>query len=177
MKLKTLSAGILAATLGLLWIADCRRPPAYDWQSFASPDGKFAISFPGKPILDEHPAKLATGESYTSHRWTTKAADDAAFGCSWWEDPNLPNRSSDEMLNKIRDFGLYGVQGRLISERRFTLQGYPAKDIEARARGNLAMHNRIILVGTRVYTLLVFETSGKRNITNAERFFKSFSLH
>jgi hypothetical protein len=177
MKSKTLKVGILAAAFGLLSIVGCRHPRSYNWQSFESQDGKFAISFPAKPVLDEYPAKLASGESYTSHRWGTKPNDDVAFGCSWWEDPNLPNRSPDEMLNKIRDLGLYGVQGTLISETRLTVQGYPARDIQARARGNSAMDNRIILAGTRAYTLLVFDMRGKHDTKSVERFFDSFTLH
>jgi hypothetical protein len=172
-----------AALLGLALVAlflfpgiACKPEHSYDWRVVYSADGKSKISFPGNPILEETPTKSITGGSFTLHSLKIKPVESAAYGCSWWEDPSLNSLSVEERLNKARDNGVGGVGGRLISETRISVQGYPARDIRAIARGNAAFDSRVILVGSRLYTLMVIDVSGNHDTKNVERFFNSFTL-
>jgi hypothetical protein len=83
--------------------------------------------------------------------------------------------SAEDRLNQARDNGLRGMEGTLLSEKKTTVQGYPARDIRATARGNAAFDNRIILVRSRLYTLMMGDVTGRHDTANVERFFNSFT--
>jgi hypothetical protein len=64
----------------------------------------------------------------------------------------------------------------MLNERRLTVQGYPARDISAVAGGYAAYDNRLVLVGTRLYTLMGVDGTGKHDTRDIEKFFNSFAL-
>ncbi len=148
----------------------------YRWQIFNSPDGKFSINLPGKPIVEEdQQISVAGGDVATTHGVSTQANDHVVYNCTYVEYPSLITKSPDEVLTNARDGGLKNVQGTLISEKRTTVDGHPARDIQARARENSAYDTRLILVGKRMYMLMVVDT-GKpsRDGKNIQKFFDSF---
>ena len=168
--------GLAVIVLLALPSISCKREHSYEWQVVYSADDKFKISFPGNPTLEETPIKSITGGSFTTHTLKIKPVASAAYLCAWWEDPTLTGLSTEERLNKARDNGVGGLGGRLLRETRITVQGYPARDIQVIARGNAAFDTRIILVGSRLYTLDVADVSGNHDTRNIERFFNSFAL-
>jgi len=144
----------LAATiLVLLSSTSCNRIAAYEWRTLAAPDGTFSVSLPGDAVTVDTPTKSVTGGSFISHRLNVRASKDAAFGCSWWEDPSRPrDRTAEQILDT-------------------------ARDIRGITHGNAAYDNRIVIVGNRLYTLLVIDTSGRQDTESIERFFNSLRFH
>jgi hypothetical protein len=126
----------------------------------------------------DSPTKSATGGSFISHSFHVRASKNAAYGCSWWEDPSRPpNQTAEQILDIARDGGLSGSNAKMLSENRLVFQGHPARDIRAIARGNAAYDNRVVVVGNRLYTLLVVDTSGRHDDESIARFFNSLDLH
>jgi hypothetical protein len=177
---KSIKIGAVAfaavAVVGTM-IAIRQRPTLHDWRTIDSPDGKFEISFPAKPTLNERLTTSSRGGTFTSHSLNLKSDEHAAFGVSWWDDPSMKGLPDDEILNRARDSGIGGVQGKLISETPLTLRGYPARDIDVSTRGNLTMKNRLILAAPTLYTLIVIESDGSQANRDAGRFFNSFRIH
>ncbi len=167
---------VTVALLFLLSLTDCKRGHVYDWQLVNAPDGSFTISFPANPTLEEKPTASLTGGAFVSHTFKVKPADGVAYMCGWWEDPSQQTFSIEERLNKARDRGVGGVRGVLISEKRISVQGYPARDIKAIAAGNAAFDNRLILVGSRLYSLMVLDRSGNHDVENVQKFFNSLTI-
>jgi len=168
---------LAAIILVLLYSTACNRKPAYEWHTLVAPDGTFAVSLPGDAAVVDTPTKSVTGGAFTSHSFKVRASKDAAYGCSWWEDPSRPKDETEEKtLDIARDGGLSGTSAKLISENRLTFRGHPARDIRAVARGNAAYDNRIVVVGNRLYTLLVIDASGKHDNGSIEKFFNSLDL-
>jgi hypothetical protein len=174
-----LAKSSLAATiLVLLSSTACNRKPAYEWRTLEAPDGTFSVSLPGDAVTVDTPTKSVTGGSFISHRLNVRASKDAAFGCSWWEDPSRPrDRTAEQILDTARDGGISSVNAKLLSENRLTFQGHPARDIRGITHGNAAYDNRIVIVGNRLYTLLVIDTSGRQDTESIERFFNSLRFH
>ncbi len=168
----------LAATVLLVFSSTaCNRKPAYEWHTLEAPDGAFSLSLPGDAVKVDTPTKSVTGGSFISHGLNARASKDAAFGCSWWEDPSRPkDRTVEQILDTARDAGLSGANAKLLSENRLTFRGHPARDIRAISRGNAAYDNRVVVVGNRLYTLLVIDVSGRHDTQNIERFFNSLQL-
>lgn len=174
-----LAKACLAATiLVLLSSAACNRKPAYEWHTLLAPDGTFSISVPGNAVVVDSPTKSVTGGSFISHTFNVRASKDAVYGCSWWEDPSRPkDQTAEKILDIARDGGLSGTGAKLLSENRLTFHGHPARDIRAIARGNAAYDNRIVVVGNRLYTLLVIDSSGEHDNESIGKFFNSLELH
>lgn len=170
MRFTVQSAIVLLAVAGA---TACHRAPVYPWHSLDAPDGTFSIELPGSPIKEDSPAQSAHGDLFVSHSFKTRASTTAAYACNWWEDPYFKDRTADQILDAARDQGLAGVQGQLLHETRLMIQGHPARDIQGVARGAAAYDNRLVLVGNRLYSLLVIDTSGRGDLQNTERFFNS----
>jgi hypothetical protein len=174
-----LAKSSLAATiLVLLLSGGCNRKPAYEWHTVVAPDGTFSVSLPGNAAVVDTPTKSLTGGSFISHSLNVRASKNAVYGCNWWEDPSRPKQgTAEQILDTARDSGLSGTNAKLISENKLVFQGHPARDISATARGNAAYDNRIVVVGNRLYTLLVIDASGRHDTESVGRFFNSLELH
>jgi len=164
------------AILALLASSDCNRATLYEWHTFEAPDGTFSVALPGNAARKDIPTKSGTGGTFISHSLAVRASKSAAYACSWWEDPSLTGQTAEQILRTAEDSGLSGVSGRLLGEEQFTLQGHPARDIRGTTQGNAAYDNRLVLVGHRLYSLLVVDVSGKRDSQNVKKFFNSLEL-
>jgi len=93
--------------------------------------------------------------------------------------PGMPSTSEIRSLYEPgqRQTNRPTANANLISENRLTFQGHPARDIRGTARGNAAYDNRIVVVGNRLYTLLVIDASGRHDTESIERFFNSLQFH
>jgi hypothetical protein len=169
----------LAATiLILLSSTACNRKPAYEWHTLKAPDGTFSVSLPGDAVEMDTPTKSVTGGSFISHSFNVRASKDAVYGCSWWEDPSRPkDRTAEQILDTARDGGLSSTNAKLLSENRLTFQGHPARDIRAIAGENASYDNRLVVVGNRLYTLMVIDASGKYDAESVRKFFSSLEFH
>ena len=173
-----LAKSCLAATiLVLLSSTACNRKPAYEWHTLVAPDETFSVSLPGNAVVVDKPTESVTGGSFIGHSFKVRASKDAVYACTWWEDPSRPkDQTAEKTLDVARDGGLAGTSAKLLSENRLTLNGHPARDIRAIARGNAAYDNRIVVVGNRVYTLLVIDSRGKHDNESIEKFFNSLVI-
>ncbi len=151
----------------------------YRWQTFNSPDGKFSINLPGKPIVDQgQQVPVAGGDAAIIYGVGTQPNDHAAYNCTYVENANLITKSPDELLSIARDGGLKNAQGTLIAEKQITVDGHPARDIQAHTTGNSAYDARLVLVGNRMYMLMVIDTSKRsRDAKNVQKFFDSFKTN
>jgi len=100
-----------------------------------------------------------------------------AYMCSYVENENLASKSADDILNAARDGGLAKIQGTVKSEKRLTIQDYPALTVQANARGNSLADIQIVVAGKRLYMLMVVNTVAQdREEKSVERMFRSFKV-
>ena len=170
-----LFSGLCALILLPLASTGCNRTPTYQWRVVEAPDKTFSVALPGNAVSEDTATRSATGGSFTSHRLTVRMTN-AGYAISWWEDPSLRGSNPEQILDMMRDRGLAPSNARMLNERRLTVQGYPARDISAVAGGYAAYDNRLVLVGTRLYTLMGVDGTGKHDTRDIEKFFNSFAL-
>lgn len=168
---------VAATLLAILTSTACNRTPAYEWRPLEAPDGTFSVALPGDAVKEDTPTKSVTGGYFIVHSFKSRASKNAAYGCSWWEDPSFKGRTAEQILETARGSGLSGINGKLLTEKRLIFRGHPARDIQAIARGNATYDNRLVVVGNRLYTLLVLDVSGNRDRQNVEKFFNSLVVH
>jgi hypothetical protein len=176
---KRLIFGIIVAAVLSQIIAHYDQLLPYRWETFNSPDGTFSVSLPGKPVADNgQEISVADGGTTLIHGVKVSPYANSIYECTYFEDPSLGTQPPDELLDHARDGGLKNVQGTLIAEKHITVDGYPARDIQAHARGNSSYNSRLIIAGNRLYMLMVIDTSGpNRDAKNVQKFFDSFKIN
>ena len=163
---------VIALVLAVGTLIVIRHEPtrSYQWQRVESPDGKFAIDFPGSPGSRQGPITSVAGDKFATYNLSERVGENAAYGCSWWDDPASSGVPPEQVLDRM-------TEKSAVSVARFTVQGHPATDVQTWGPGNAAYDNRIVLAGVRTYSLMVVDKSGKRDSRNIEKFFNSFTLH
>jgi hypothetical protein len=93
------------------------------------------------------------------------------------EQPNVGQKSPDQALDAARDGALRKIQGAPLTQRRITVQGYPALDVQARARGNSLADLRIVAAGNRMFIIIAVATvDDDREPKTVQRMLDSFKI-
>ncbi|HEY6467637.1 MAG TPA: hypothetical protein VIY69_16670 [Candidatus Acidoferrales bacterium] len=129
----------------------------YRWQTFNAPDGSFSAQFPGKPAVADRQVQSTTGAVIVMHEVTVAPSKSTTYSCMHYDDPRLVSETVEEVLNSSRDDGIANVQGHLVSEQRLEFAGHPARDIEARVRGNAILDMRLVAAGQQMFVLMVVD--------------------
>jgi hypothetical protein len=170
-------ANIIVAVLIMTIVAHYEDFLPYRWQTFSAPDGSFSVAFPGKPEVNDQEVQLDAGGIAVVHVVTATPAKTTSYAFTYYEDPRFTSERVEEELNGARDGSISKVQGTISGEQHLDVDGHPARDIEARARGNSLLNVRLIAVGRRLYMLMVVDASRQRaDSKNVQKFFDSLKL-
>jgi hypothetical protein len=181
-RIRLVASSVLIVTAAVVcgwtaWNWKLLRP--YDWQQVESPDATFSVSFPGNPKASTQTERDAIdGHQFVSNRLTFLPAPQISYTVDWWENPEQKDKPTDELFAHFRDCDAKVFKGK-IATQEFTAVGHPAIDIiTVNVEGTVA-HNRIIRVGSRIYSLWVIDASGRFAVDkkNISKFFASFSPH
>jgi hypothetical protein len=166
--------GILVAVIISALIARYDEILPYRWQRFNASDGSFSALFPANPEVASREVESATGAVIVMHEVTATPSKSTTYFCGYFDDPRLAGDTVEEALNSARDGGIANVEGHLVSEQRLEVSGHPARDIEARARGNSILDMRLVVEGQRVFILMVVGQNADSK--NVHKFFESLQL-
>ena len=169
---------IIVASLGSVLVAHYDELLPYRWQTYVAPDGMFSIEVPGKPTLESKQTTLEGGGTATFHFLNIDAIGKSAFTVAYVQRQNTTDKTEGEVLESARDGSLRNVQGVLVKQNRINVQGYPALNVQAHARGNSFLDSRLVVAGDRLYIIMVVAPSGyARDLKNVQRFFDSLKLN
>jgi hypothetical protein len=140
------------------------------WTKFSSVEGRFSVLLPGKATSDSE-----ANELYTTHSVSAET-DWATYQVAYFDYRAPLTTDRQQILNGARD-GLL-TTGKLTSERKITLDGYPGRELEFAPAGGLAQDStRLFVVGKRLYKVsVVFAPANKYDSAQAEKFFSSFRI-
>ncbi len=149
----------------------------YRWEHFATADGAFSMEFPGKPTVEEQQFTLSTGGTRTLTEVGVTTPDRVYYSFTRAEIQNSDGRPIDEILDSGRDGAVKNLQGHLLSEKRIAIQGFPARELQARVRKNMFFDSRLIAENGRLLMLAVVSPGeSARQTRNIQRFYDSFRL-
>ncbi len=141
---------IIIAALGAHFVANYGRYSPYNWREYTSPDGSFSVELPGKPITrpinvptDSRGTEIVTMVSLSPTRNTT-------YAITCVERSKVVQNSADEILDASRDGALRKIQGTPLGQNKINVQGFPALDVQARARGSSFVDMRLVLASRAV---------------------------
>jgi len=147
------------------------------WQTYTANDGAFSIEFPGKPAFDTSQVAVDGGGSQTINLINASPSANTYYSIAYLNQENYGGTSPEDALSRARDGSLQKIQGRLISEKSMQVDGYPAVEIQANARGNSTFDARFVVTGHRLYMLAsVASNSSDREATTLKRFMNSFHI-
>jgi hypothetical protein len=170
-------AGIIVGVVVFLFIAHYDEWLPRHWETYVSPDGAFSIELPGKAILETSQAPLEGGGTMFFYTVSVAPSGSSAFSLAYVENKNVAEKSPDQALESARDGSLRNIQGTLITQNRITVQGFPGLEMQAHARGNSFLDSRLLVVGDRLYIIMVVAGSEQdREPKTVQRIFDSFKL-
>jgi hypothetical protein len=165
--------GVLVASA----VANYDKLLPHRWQTYTAPDKSFTVELPGKPSIETIQAPIEGGGTKPMTLVSVKPTNSTVYTCSYADDEYMGNKSPDEVLDTARDGSLSKTQGTVISQKRVTVQGYPALEMQARVRGHSLLDARIVVVGKRLYLIVAVATIEQDRDTSAiQRMFETFKV-
>ncbi len=147
-----------------------------DDKDFTSKTGKFSARFPGKPKEQDIAAAGASGKSVTlevnGNTYSVTYADLPAAAAAVLNMPEL----LDQVLDGTRDAAVTQMKGKLLDSSKIKLDGNAGREFKVELPEKKVMQNRMYLVGTRVYQVMVVGSKDFVAGDDAAKFLKSFTL-
>jgi hypothetical protein len=143
---------------------------------FTSKDGRFTISFPGKPETTTSALKTPDGEM-DLHIFKFARKDKELYTVVYSDYPveKLNQADPERRLDAARDGGLDATHGKLVKETKIKADGFQGRDIEIELQG-VSRYSRMILVRNRLYVIMAVPDNGKTAAADAKKFLDSFKL-
>ena len=170
--------------LSALLILSSAFAPA-DWYTFKE-DG-FKIDFPEKPTTETQSVPSAIGDlkmkMYMVDASEKKDAENMVYMVitTFYPDTLVNSDKKDMLENLFRssiDGAVQNVQGKLLSEKRIELNGFPGRDIKVDYQEGVAiLRMRMYLVKNKMYILQVITETAKESNKSIDRFLDSFGLN
>jgi hypothetical protein len=145
--------------------------PEGDWSELTSKEGRFSVSFPGKPVMARQ-----EGKDEVSTTWEVRR-DRGAVGYSvTYTDFTNPDKGDPKKLIAAAADAFAREAKKKAKKRSIELNGFPGVEVELEHMGVDAV-SRMYLVKDRFYNVIVVGPRGSLEKLQARRFLDSFKLH
>jgi hypothetical protein len=154
------------------------QPSAGTWKEFAWKPGHFRVLLPGTPEEQKESLKTPSGpiQILMFLLEPKKGAGTYAVGYSIAPHSLLTGANTEKGLEHARDSAVARAKGKLRSDRRIRLHGYPGREFEIEVEGKLRIRSRLVVVKNRLYQLLVIGPPEWLRSRDPARFLDSFEL-
>ena len=166
-----------AAVLGLVIFVLNGCSPQLDWRQYASVEGRYAVTFPGKPR--EESRTIGSDVGPLAMRMTASSAAEWRFGVVWADYPEIAAREPERLIDIQRNALLRNITGRITSEKSVSLNGRPGRLVVAEGRSGdaiISLQVRFVLDGVRLYQVAATGAKGGVEQAEVETFLDSFKL-
>jgi hypothetical protein len=162
---------VTIVVLGLASVA-----AADEWKLFNSTAGRYSASFPGTP--KEVTQRVDAGAGGIDATIASLEGPNAFYAISFNDYPKevLAKQTPDQLLDKAQKGAVDKVKGKLVSQKKVAANGYPGRELEIAAPGELEIHERVYLVKSRLYQILVVSPKGKGSAEDTKKFLDSFNF-
>jgi hypothetical protein len=146
------------------------------WRDFVAPG--FKADMPGKPKYTQQVQQVGADRLQVQTYEVSLRSPARSFGITYSDYPAHVIRATpaEARLNGARDGAVKAVRGRLRSEKRLTLNGFPGRELEIEVGGKGAAVTRLYAVDSRMFILTVGGPDVKPDDPDVKRFLDSFQL-
>lgn len=143
---------------------------------FRCDEGSFSVLFPGEP--ERGVQSLNTQAGKINLVMYNAGSKKSGFVVGYADYPEKIVRESDpnKMLDGARDGAVGNVGGELIDEMVLDSYGYPARELEINVPRKATVRARLVLVGNRLYQIMVVSKSKAVLEDKGTEFFDSFKI-
>ncbi len=152
---------------------------AADWPEYKSPDGKFAISMPGKVTVKSGQNRYPFGVvKITAHSHTPNKDTVWRVATHDYPEAFLKTTPPGKLLDLMAKGMAKNVKGKPAIPKAIKLGEHEGREFKLTAAppGDYSVHTRLYVVGTRVYQLTLVAKANDIAFKSAEKFFDSFKL-
>ena len=148
------------------------------WPETRSPEGRFSAKFPAAPQRTTKPMRTALG-NLSAHLFLVDQKGEPFYAIAYVDYPKdrMQGKPTEELLDKARDSAVANVGGKLVSESKITLAGFPGREVRVeKIRGDMVLVCRLFLADDRLYQALVVVGRAKENPELVRAFLDGFAL-
>ncbi len=150
-----------------------------DLKPFTSNEGRFTISFPGRPDESVSTQKSPLGDMVLHVFKAARENDREAYTLIYYDYPPdaIKSTDSEKIFDAAQQGGLDATHGKLVKKTDIPKSDKaPAtRDLEIEIQG-ITNYARMILVGNRLYVIMVVPSGGQGAADRARAFLDSFKL-
>jgi hypothetical protein len=149
-----------------------------EFQWFASSAGKYKVLFPG--VVKSEVREIPAGkETLRLHLDSVELKGDTVFLVSYVDaSEEVAKKPAGPRLDKVRD-GNKGERGKVIDEKDITvplgMEKFPGRDLLIETPTGY-LRNRVVIVGRRLYQVMIQGTKEVVTSPSADKFINSFEL-
>lgn len=172
--MKTISTLLLIILILFFTFLNCSARESK--KRFTSDQGNFSIMFPTEPSFETEPLKTEKAGDVIVNSYFSESST-AIYGATWIDFPisYIQNYTADALLKSAVNGVISKVEGKLLNIKDIGYGSCTGTDIKMKTEPGF-MKTRILLCGTRVYTLMAM--SPKSSIdTIFKAYVKSFSIN
>jgi hypothetical protein len=154
-----------------------RLASAQEWKEFSSPECRCSAQFPGAPQPRTQPLQSKYG-SHEAKMWILDVPGNAFFALFYMDYPkdSFAKAKPEDLLADARDEAVKNVKGKLVSETKITMNGYPGREFKIASPGALNLHARIFLAKERLYQVIAVVPEARDSAGDAKKFLDSFKF-
>jgi hypothetical protein len=174
MKLRSQSFGVCAVAGALLFSAQSAF--AAPWKTVAPKGAGFSVSMPGTPKASKTVDKDKDGSITTDYDWTLET-DTSLFMVGYQEHPAATARllNGEALLEEVVK-GMMGAKGKILSNKKVTLNGFPGREVKATADEGVLLNAKLYWVKNRLYMVMAGIPKNAVATKHATKFLQSFKL-
>ncbi len=148
------------------------------WKAFESKEGRFVVEFPGVPHPRRNTRPTAKFGTLEQHMFLLEVPNTGVFSVSYMDYPRgaMDKYKADQLLDDARDNVLKISKGKLISEAKVTMNGFPGRAIVFEGASNLVFSAHYYVAKERVYSALAYVPKASADSPHVKRFLDSFKL-
>ena len=162
------------AAVFITLLSSCAEAP---WFVFKPADGSFQASFPAEPTKVIRTVDSTMGETDVTSYTATEKQQTFTVAVADYPAENIEGAGKDKFLDQARDVAVEKASGKLQNEKPFDHKGHPGREITISMSGGKGSYRcRMILVGNRLYQVIVAGPADEADARPVTRFLDSFSL-
>lgn len=147
------------------------------WIDFKSEEDGFIATFPGTPTRVVKTVNTAQGPREVQVYSVNDKQTSFSIAVSTLPKEESSNVGPAATLDGARDGAVANTQGKLLSELIIDVNGHPGRELEiAVAGGKGTIRARVLLVGNRLYQVLVVTPADESYAPKVRRFLESVKL-
>lgn len=150
--------------------------PANAWKKFSSPEGKFSIWFPGIPKTTN--ITISVSNTDISEPLFFVWFDQTEYAVNYGDWRGKRGKLEPEQVFDLYQKGVAADVGKVVYQRDTEFENYPGREFEYVVTGkvNYSGRVRLVLVGDRLYQMVVIFLPVNPHPADQKIFFNSFRL-